>query len=577
MMRKVMLQLKTGYLKSEPVTYTFMKKYPPLPLEGAQKSRKIIPIHIPYVNLYEKVVERNPLYADEGVYPAFWHQEPQALTLAKKQYELIQKGLDEETAYAQAVDYVNELESKSYEELNDIVVMLKEVSINSPFTNDKEISDTIAKWHKRLNDFPYDDMELADQGELDYFIQSKVLKWNEVERERRMRDPVFVMQFEKLRTSIFPQILGISKNKEAAHKEYKQNLLDYHNISANRLRTSAPFYLDDYIELFEKLKKQPHLIRWREVERESLSRWVVDCLAVVDYLDRGKVNQVQKYLDLLRAQFFPMIKYPQQKESFSLPDKETIRRLLYENDIGYRNERGRLYIKRFYLLPKLLFPEATMTTALMSDPARARALLQGDSLLQELVAFGVSEQALPRVRQHLETFVKSIGSDASYGSFAGRSAAPVNMSSLDALLRDYDDDEVKSSAPVPPASPTPSPASDGFDDIFSDDPVSAANASDQLATVADGPSKPGLRTVLERERDSWLQTYEYDTWEEAKQNDTLWSFNRDRMDIQVLVRARLATCYEKKEGARRRREWEARGVITDDLSRSSLKVFTGKN
>lgn len=575
-----MLQLKTGYLKEEPATYTFMKKYPPLPFEGAQKSRKIKPISIPYVNLYDKAVEKNPLYADEKVYPAYWHQEPQALTLAKKQYEFIQNGLDEETAYARAIDYINELESKSYQELQEIVRTLADVKATAPFTSDQEVSEAISKWNQKLSLIPYDDMELADQGELDYFIQNKVLKWNEVERERRMRDPIFVMQFEKLRSSIFPQILGISKKKEAAHNEFKQNLLDYHNISASRLRTTAPFYLEDYIDLFEKLKKQPLLVRWRDAERESLSRWVVDCLGIVDYLERGKVGQVQKYLDLLRAQFFPMLKYPQLADTFQLPDKESIRQLLYNNDIGYRDERGRLYVKRFYRLPMLLFPEATVTTAMTSDPARAKELLQGDALLRELTAVGISEAALPSIRQQLQSYVQSLGNETSYGSFAGRGGAPVTLSSLDALLRDYDDDDGDlKQTPVPTAGLTPTPAEDGFEDIFSNKPLLAPAADlAEPRTESDSDSRrPEFKTVLERERDTWLQSFEYDTWDEAQEKGALWGFNRDRMDVQMLMRARLASSYEKKESARRSREWESRGVVTDNWPRTSLKVFTGKN
>jgi hypothetical protein len=30
-------------------------------------------------------------------------------------------------------------------------------------------------------------MDYADQGDIDFFIQTKILKWKEVERERRMK------------------------------------------------------------------------------------------------------------------------------------------------------------------------------------------------------------------------------------------------------------------------------------------------------------------------------------------------------------------------------------------------------
>ena len=69
---------------------------------------------IPYLKLYKQAVAKNPIYTDERVYPAYWQQEPQALTLAKKQYELMQNGVSEEDAYQQSLDYVEVLEDKAY-------------------------------------------------------------------------------------------------------------------------------------------------------------------------------------------------------------------------------------------------------------------------------------------------------------------------------------------------------------------------------------------------------------------------------------------------------------------------------
>ena len=85
------------------------------------------------------------------------------------------------------------------------------VDIKLPFlaTADKDYGVTMSMFKEMLSKTPYDELDLADQGEIDYFIQTKVLRWNEVERERRMRDPIFVRQFENLRASLLPEI-GIS-------------------------------------------------------------------------------------------------------------------------------------------------------------------------------------------------------------------------------------------------------------------------------------------------------------------------------------------------------------------------------
>ena len=107
-MRKLRLQLKTGFLRKEPSSYAFLKRYPPLSRDAANPVRNVEKHNIPYLKLYETAVAKNPLYADEKVYQAYWAHEPQALTLAKKQYEFMEKGDTETAAYDKAVTYVEE-------------------------------------------------------------------------------------------------------------------------------------------------------------------------------------------------------------------------------------------------------------------------------------------------------------------------------------------------------------------------------------------------------------------------------------------------------------------------------------
>jgi hypothetical protein len=92
-MRTLRIQLKSGYLRDEPPSYTFMKRYPPLDRSDSPPVRKLELNSIPYMRLYEDAVAKNPLYADDTVFPAYWQQEPTALTLAKKQYELMRQGI----------------------------------------------------------------------------------------------------------------------------------------------------------------------------------------------------------------------------------------------------------------------------------------------------------------------------------------------------------------------------------------------------------------------------------------------------------------------------------------------------
>ena len=98
------------------------------------------------------------------MYPAYWQQEPQALTLAKKQYQYMQEGLDEETAYNKAVSYIDELEDQSYNELKSILDTFKENNVTLPYLNEKSLAEELAQWKQKLLETPYEELDLADQG-----------------------------------------------------------------------------------------------------------------------------------------------------------------------------------------------------------------------------------------------------------------------------------------------------------------------------------------------------------------------------------------------------------------------------
>jgi hypothetical protein len=82
-----------------------------------------------------------------------------------------------------------------------------------------------------------------------------------VERERRMKDPIFVMQFESLRGTIFPEIAeAVTKQQIEGHQNFKDKLLAVYSVTPSRLCTTSPFYYEDYARLFAKLKAQPMLV-----------------------------------------------------------------------------------------------------------------------------------------------------------------------------------------------------------------------------------------------------------------------------------------------------------------------------
>ncbi len=63
--RQIRLQLKTGFLKKEPAEYTFLRRYPPMLRDRAPAYHNVSFKQIPYMKLYEKAVQNNPLYEDE--------------------------------------------------------------------------------------------------------------------------------------------------------------------------------------------------------------------------------------------------------------------------------------------------------------------------------------------------------------------------------------------------------------------------------------------------------------------------------------------------------------------------------
>jgi hypothetical protein len=59
--------------------------------------------------------------------------------------------------------------------------------------------------------------------------------------------------------------------------------------------------------------------------------------------------------------------YADRVSAFELPSLEEIKAILYANDVGYKSEEGKLFIRRHYKLPMLLFPKETFTTTILAD------------------------------------------------------------------------------------------------------------------------------------------------------------------------------------------------------------------
>ena len=363
-LRNLRIQMKTGFLRDQPAEYDYLRRFPPLSRDTLPQSLKTKEVFIPYVDLYHKAVARNPMYLDEKVYPAFGHQEPQALVIAKRQYQYMsQDGMTEESAYRKALEYVNEVEDESFQQLQRVEETLKQQHAKAPFLADPTIAATVETWQNKLKEVTYEQLTLAEQGELDYFVQTSILKWNEVERERRMKDPIFVLRFKKVVESLFPktqeqQIQAMS----AFQAKFRENFFCLYNSDPNKLETMQSFYVEDYLKYIQKTIQQPDLTKWNHQEREDFSKWIIDTLAYRDGIENRSTNRIQKYLDSIRDQFFPMLRFPHRAPYLKTYTVDEVKALLYHNQIGYKKEvetangnDGKLFVKRFYKLPMLLF------------------------------------------------------------------------------------------------------------------------------------------------------------------------------------------------------------------------------
>lgn len=585
-LRNLRLQLKTGFLQKEPPSYKFLQRYPPLSRDTAPPVRPLVKRNIPYLKYYENAVANNPLYADEKVYPAYWAHEPQALTLAKKQYELLQKNpsMSEEEAYQQAIAHVDELENDSFLKLKSVLAELKGARV--PYAADTSLMAVIDKWRMKLATTKYEEMQLAEQGEIDWIVQTKVLNWHEVERERRMKDPIFVMQFEKLRASVFPEIQQANNSARlVAHEEYKSRLMTLYGVNKERLCTAQPFYFEDYVRFFKKLKDQPLLGKWGDADREELSYWIIDTLAIREVLEKKTSTMIQRYLDTLRAQYFPMVRYPENAPSYTLPSLTEVKALLYRNDVGYKNQDDRLYIRRAYRLPQLLFPKETLTTSLLTNQEKLSALMSDEtSLLSEINRAGLDEATLPELQRQLKEYTSM--QRGLVGGSGSATPEDMDMSPLDALLLDDDEIDAHTDGET-------KPQKDEATAHLNDHAMSSSSAAqhDQSAVLRDLSSYSASsmgeeewsklvsryfkksKTELETQREALFSMMESQKVDEAEDELDLYHFKRTRTENMVVTRARLAVEYEQKESARRVAEWRSRGVWLEALPRAQLNLI----
>lgn len=557
-LRHIRLQLKTGYMKEPPPEYEFMKKYPALSRDTQERFHKPQVRKIPYYDLYMSAVQKNPLYNDERVYGAYWQQEPQALTLAKKQYQYMQQEqLNEEDAYQRAVAHVDELENVAYEGLQAMHLALEEEGGTvMPYMADANLADELEHWRSVLAEEAYEALSLEEQGHIDFLLQTKILKWNEVERERRMKDPVFVMAFVDLRKTIFPrgeELVG--RQRDVLRKAVKDRYFLVKDMDSKKVRAKEPFFLEDYLHFLELCIAEPNLKGWEAEDKLVFSKWIVDTLAFVEILERGEPRMVQRYLDDIRAQFFPMIRAPERAGEFRVNFKE-VRALLYHNGVGYKRAgpENKLFVHRFYTIPNLLHPKEMLTQKLLADEDfRRKVMTEDGALMAEIRSAGLDESVLPWIKDQMNELLSDSNLDVpDYSSLEDGDVQDLSM--LDKIM----DDAYLSSRDTP--------SSGMQEEILGTEEVEEEEEEGQVKRLEKEAWEKLVTkyrknpvTTLELERDKIYRKVEYNAIEDAKTEEFLAAYKLERLQNEIIHQAKCAKTYETKEAARRAKSWKDEG------------------
>jgi len=585
-MRNIRLQLKTGYMRKAPGTYLFMQRYPPLSRDTSVPVRDVMAKEVPFANLYDKLMNNNPLYNDDLVYPAYGAHETKALKIAMEQHKFMTEGHGEEEALRKANALVDGLENTAFLEMKDLQQALSaNANVRPTMLSNPEVSAFLAEWKTKLDNgkksVRYEDLPLEDQGLIDCFIHTKILRWNEVERERRMKDPVFFNYFDKLRYNLLHNHAWESRPRGADHRSYTNKLKRFwsipHQKAPDSLSTLNPFYYEDYKHYFDLLRETPLLARWEPSARMQFSHWIIECLALKRVLKKSEPRFVQHYLDQMRAQFFPMVRYPTRAADFVLPSYDEFRRVLYNADIGFKREEGKLYVRRFYRIPQLFFPKETLTTSLTADHEKLKEVLDAGTLESEILRAGVGGENLSALEQELREYMTNRQPNTLEFSAEGA----MTMNELDALLRDDDDLDLSKSAQVAQENAAAAAAAAKV----TEERLAKGAIVEPLSEKEQDPVKwqklieryvPAPVTELEQIRHEELRKVLVWSWDDCLTEQDLKSTHRDLVDSQLLAKAKLSTIYDQKETARRTKEWKDRKMMLNDLPTVELQVVDNR-
>lgn len=400
-LRNIRIQLKNGFLKVPPADFEALKRAPSVIDPNTARFEYIKKAEIPYLKLYEKLKKTNPFLQVENVTVEGVVQD--GMIVAKNMHKMMKDGVPEAEAFRKASQFIHDRDNSAFVELKNLVHTL-ETEGPAKFTVHPDIEKSFSFWKTRLATEAYHELASWEQSFLDRFVHFYILKWNDSAREKRMCDEVFAPYYVRLINALFPLDESVKEKQFLKWKENTEETLSH-------VYAKNPFYVEDYLKFYEKLKTTPNFrMDWSEEDKKQLETWVRHTLCFDSALvtKSGKKMSKEDYQVFVTRVFFPMLAFPKRNRHLPTLTLESMKKALYENQIGYRKgtvQQNKTFVLRFSQIPALLFPRDVFCSTLVSRKDVFPKCLEDDTLLEaEMEKFGISKDLLTEVKIQLEEY-----------------------------------------------------------------------------------------------------------------------------------------------------------------------------
>ena len=271
------------------------------------------------------------------------------------------------------------------------------------------------------------------------------------------------------------------------------------------------------------------------------------------------------------------------------PSEDNFRSILYSHEIGYKKIDGKLYVRRFYRIPMLLFPKELqmiedahsqdftkklfnfceqMNRDIYVKYGSKHPWLYHDPFFEPLEQKNFGEENARRMTRR-----QSLGLYHYFGGILGTIDATEKYEKNKEINKEKEEETNDDIS---------------YADIFADSDIDTEQNLNSVVNSSYDFNKYGLnlfpidkyqvetsewkqvlekyikspKTSLERDRQMLLKNTQMYNASDAEDEADAYVIGRASLEDQLIVRARLAREYEKKEADRRHREWGRRKLKT---------------